>query len=181
MIHFRTYLFCFWGIMFLDSCFSKDTDTRNSVIENQLIPDSIKAIGIWEVPGNERAISGTNSNGSAWVALPSPSIFIYDGRYITLRLVTISDWIWKSEDDYSRVNSTWHNDTLFWLPPFGRWEKLMVFKNDHFEDQFQKTEDRLHTWVYRKITPSEVAPEDSLLIKIRKPHDYSIRKNGGYQ
>ena len=141
--------------------------------------DTLKAIGIWQVPRNERTVYG-ETNDTKWVTGPNPDRFAYDGTYVTLMLVTMKGWMWKTPDDLYKVRSKWSNDTLFYLPPFGRWESLATFKNDAFHYSYE-INDSIYSWTYKKITAKEMDSGYTDLIKQRKPHDYSIKPLDTYK
>jgi len=180
MSQFRTYLFCFLGVLLLHSCCSKGSPATVGTAENQLIPDSVKAIGIWKFLKTDRYYEVFTDSTGRWYG-PNTSIFIYDGTYITIQLWTMKDWMWKTPDDYYKVKSKWGHDTLFYLPPFGRkWEEMAIFKNERFTTS-QMVNDSLIIFAYTKIKESEVEKEDSVILKKRKPHDYSIRPMDVYK
>jgi hypothetical protein len=104
----------------------------------------------------------------------NPSRFYYDGETVTLQLFTLKGWMWRSEDDYYRVKAKWVGDDLFYLPPFGRWDKLATFRGGHFADESEKVALR-----YERIPRSQVTEELRPLVKARERHDYSITPTGG--
>jgi len=135
----------------------------NKSIENK------EAVGIWQVPPENQRLEG-----KGWVTHPNPHIFNYDGKYLTLFLITEKDWMWRSEDDYYKLKTEWRGDSLFYQPPFWKMTYLATFK----EGKFHKTQNlpnSTHIWVYEKITEAEVPNSDIAVILERKVHDYNIR------
>jgi len=142
--------------------------------KQEVVPDSVAAIGIWEVPQDEKYIYGKTKKGGRWSSGPGFEIFNYDGTYVTLMLFTEKAWMWKEPDDHYKLNTKWSNDSLFYLPPFGRWQFLAVYKNEEFTIT-RIDETMNHTWRYKKIRREDVREFDQAVIKERKPHDYSIK------
>lgn len=128
-----------------------------------------EAIGIWEVPSEKQRLEG-----ETWIAHPHPHIFNYDGKYLTLYLVTMKDWMWKTEDDYYKLKTEWQGDSLFYQPPFGVMTYLATFKEGKFQ-KAQSLPDEEHIWVYEKILEEDVSEADRAVIVERKIHDYSIQ------
>ena len=162
------------------SCETKKNSTVTYVDNNQIVlPDSIKAIGIWEVPMNERSIEGKHGS-TRWASSPGFHIFEYDGKYANLLLGVEHDWMYRTPDDYYKVATKWGHDTLYWLPPFGRWEELAIFNDSNFYTS-QELYKKIYTWKYVKIYREQVPVQDSAILKKRKPHDYSIKPMDQYK
>jgi len=83
--------------------------------------------------------------------------------------------MWKTDDDFYRVKSKWVGDDLYWLPPFGTWEKLATFTNGHFEDRSGNG----ITWVYERVKARQLTEHEWPLLLSRAPHDYAITPQGG--
>lgn len=119
----------------------------------KLIP---KTIGLWQVP--TKAYIGSN-------------VFKYDGKYITMLLITEKEWMWHSADDFYKLKSKWENDELFYLPPFGDWEPLAKFDGSNFyiKDNFDAI------WKYTKVTKEVLSTDDLPILLSRKVHNYKIK------
>lgn len=164
------------------TCFSACNMNKMEIVTKEQsfnVHDSIKAIGIWQVPQDKRYIHG-ESNGNKWTSSPSPERFVYDGTYVTVMLFTEKAWMWKTPDDLYKLKSQWRNDTLFYLPPFGNWTPMASFNGNCFEYKYE-IYDSVYTWTYLKIDKSEVDIESEELLKQRKPHDYSIKPTDPYK
>lgn len=165
-------------VLFFFSCGTSRT-RFNKENDESITPDSINAIGLWQVPINKRYINGSN-HGTNWASGPDPERFNYDGKYITIMLMTEKAWMWKSPDDYYKVNSKWGHDTLYYLPPFGSWEKLAIYKNGSFMYSYE-IYDSLYTWTYKKIGKDELDSGYTNILDPRKAHDYSIKPMDTYK
>lgn len=128
-----------------------------------------KTIGIWQVSTARQRISG-----KSWVAQVNPSIFSYDGQYVTLWLFTEKEWMWKSKDDYYKLKTEWRGDRLFYQPPFGKMTYLATFREGRYQ-LAHKTPNGEHIWVYEKISKEEVPQTNQAILVDRKVHDYTIR------
>jgi hypothetical protein len=103
----------------------------------------------------------------------TPAPFYFDGETVTLRLYQEKAWEWESADGYYRVRTKWVGNELYWLPPFGSWERYRTFKDAQFE-----TEVGGFTWRYEKVHTDQVTEELAPLLKKREKHDYSIAPDG---
>jgi hypothetical protein len=103
-----------------------------------------------------------------------PQPFYFDGETITMHLLSMKTWMWRSEDDHYRVGAKWVGDDLYWLPPFGQWSKQATFRNGQFE-----VEGADGVWKYEHVPLNQVPEELQPLVIERKKHDYSITPQGG--
>jgi hypothetical protein len=170
---FLVFTIVLWG------CGTNKLQMDRSNKGNNIANYNNNAIGIWQVPEKERTVFG-ETNGSHWVMAPSPDRFVYDGKYVTLMLFTEKAWMWRSPDDLYKLKSKWSNDTLFYLPPFGTWEPLCIFKNDAFHYNYEQN-DTVYSWTYKKITEAEIDSGHTDLVKKRKSHNYSIKPGDTYK
>lgn len=124
-----------------------------------------KTTGYWEIPFNTRAIRKGDE-----ILSPGNDLFYYDGNHVIIMLYTLKAWMWKSDDDFYKLKSKWGNDSLYYLPPFGRWTYLARFDGNNFfyEEQNEK-------WTYINIEKDKISKNDSAILKERKLHDYMIK------
>lgn len=134
------------------------------------------SVGLWVVPPAqvEAAEARLNCKGGQVRVTVNPTPFYYDGETVTLHLLTLKAWMWRSEDDYYRVRAKWVGDALFYRPPFGGWEKLATFRGGHFVDSSERVVLR-----YERVPRSQVPEGLRPLVKAREKHDYSITPVGG--
>jgi len=150
------------------SCQNSNTAEKTSTNKtNQLNKaDSSKTCGYWQIPNKSRFVkvkNGMLSNGN--------HLFYYDGKYITLSLLTLKGWMWKSEDDFYKLKANWQLDSLFYLPPFAKWTYLAKFDGTNFSVTLQDTVG----FKYEKIEPNEISKTDSSILKKRDLHKYNIK------
>ena len=87
------------------------------------------AIGLWQL----RETQSIADDGSG--RQPNDVyIFRYDGDTVTLRMMTLQAGVWKSDDDFYRLDARWNGSMLEYRPPFADWAELASFEGDHFED-----------------------------------------------
>jgi len=186
LIYLLTIVIFSFLILILSSCScdpedksqQEKSEEEKSATVVEMLTDSAKAIGIWTFP-MDNAHEIVYPNGTKRFLSPNTSIFSYDGTYVTIQLWTMKGWMWKTPDDYYKTSSKWSNDTLYYLPPFGRWNNLAVFKDDHFITD-EILDDSTYIFSFEKISESEVEEKDSCILKDRKPHDYSIKSTDPY-
>lgn len=137
-----------------------------------LIPRVIKpqvppAIGVWRLEMPQQHGKST----PRW--RPGVSCFLYDGKYVTLRLFTEKEWMWKRQDDHYRVAAMWKGDKLFYRPPFGRWEYLATF-----QPKLRRFTLQHKTITFRFLAVQELPSlraQERILLLPRPPHDYRIK------
>ena len=126
-----------------------------------------EAVGLWRVrvAERDRVVSPTVR------AVPGTVRFLYDGRNVTLALMSEKEWMYRSPDDHYRLDSRWQGDLLQYRPPFGTWTDLARFVDGRFE-----TAGDQRPWSFESV-PSRAAcdPDDLPLLADRAPHDYSIK------
>lgn len=138
-----------------------------------------KAIGIWKIPDGESSISQIRMNDqdsieSLWIALAWPSLFKYDGTYITGHFFERNGTaIWMSQDDHYKLKTSWHGDSLFYFSPFHRHEFVACFHDTVFLSTEVFMDTLVHTWVYQRITAKELT-KDAPILKESAPFDYSL-------
>jgi hypothetical protein len=130
------------------------------------------AIGLWMIPASARAVSRGDER-----ALPGITLFHYDGEFVTLRLVTLKGWMWRSEDDFYRLETRWVGGKLQCHLPFASFEPVATFQGDHFV--YQDTTLDL-TWDFAKVGERDLALQDRVILNPRKPHDYRIKPTDPY-
>ncbi len=127
------------------------------------------AIGLWQL----RETQSIADDGSG--RQPNDVyIFRYDGDTVTLRLMTLQAGVWKSDDDFYRLDARWNGSMLEYRPPFADWADLASFEGDHFEDAGSGTRR-----VFTRIGDDEVAGWNAAILKPRARHDYSVRPEDG--
>jgi hypothetical protein len=144
-------------------CFSRDVP--RGVEHGATALDDAKA-GLWAIPALQR-------HDPARLLCGAPDPFYFDGETLTLRLIRMHAWEWESPDGYYRVKTKWVGDNLYWLPPFGRWEKHATFRGGRFE-----VEVGTFTWRYERVSRTQVPEELRPFVKRREKHDYSICPDG---
>jgi hypothetical protein len=134
----------------------------------------LSPVGLWVVPesqvreANEQArVKGEN------VIYGPPHPFYFDGETATMHLYCTKAWMWRTPDDCYRVRTKWVGDQLYWLPPFGRWEKKAAFRNGRFQHEQSGV-----VWKYERMPLNRVKEELRPLLKEREKHDYSITPLG---
>jgi hypothetical protein len=131
--------------------------------------DHGKAIGLWQL----RETQSIPDDGDGRLTNDA-YIFRYDGDTVTLRLMSLRPGIWKSDDDFYRVDARWNGSMLEYRPPFGDWTELASFDGDHFEDVGSGVRR-----VFGRVGDDEVAEWNRGILKPRERHDYSIRPEDG--
>jgi hypothetical protein len=128
----------------------------------------IDAIGLWQLRETQSIAdrSGRQPN--------DVYIFRYDGDTVTLRLPTLQDGVWKSDDDFYRLDARWNGSRLEYRPPFAGWAELASFEGDHFENVGSGTRR-----IFARIGDDEVADWNAAILKPRARHDYSVRPEDG--
>lgn len=100
--------------------------------------------------------------------------FAYDGRHVTLRLLSLGLGRWKSADDFYKLESRWEGDTLCYRPPFGAWTELASFEDGRFVNLGSGRKR-----VFARIGADAVAKWNAaILAPGRVPHDYAIQADG---
>jgi hypothetical protein len=123
------------------------------------------AIGLWQLEATESVPddgSGRQTNNHY--------TFRYDGDTVTVRLLTMHPEMWKSDDDFYRLDARWDGDMLSYRPPFGEWQELAAWVGDHFEDVGTGTRR-----IFRRISEDEVVDFNQAILNPRERHDYSIQ------
>ena len=87
---------------------------------------------------------------------------------MTLRLATLNPAMWRSDDDFYRVDARWAGDMLTYRPPFGDWAELAAWTGDHFEDVGGGTRR-----IFGRVSDDEVPEWNRAVLKERDRHDYS--------
>jgi hypothetical protein len=133
---------------------------RGTDTANYQLSDAPGPVGVW-VDFWDGKLSGLDS-------------FRFDGHYLTLRLITRKRWMWHSEDHFYRVRTKWEGEDLYWLPPFGSWEKFYAFRDGRFQNEDGR-------WVWRKVSEESLPELTQPLLVPRAPHDYAITPSGGFK
>jgi hypothetical protein len=60
------------------------------------------------------------------------NVFYFDGASVVMRLVWLGQPVDWSGIGFFRLKAQWKGDTLYWLPPAGKWEELAEFKGGRF-------------------------------------------------
>jgi|WetSurMetagenome_2_1015567.scaffolds.fasta_scaffold463372_1 hypothetical protein len=148
------------------SCQNNSTQKQNSIDKpGATTKDTILPNGYWQIPKESRSVRIKDG-----ILSPGNYLFFYDNNYITISLLTEKEWMWKSEDDFYKLKAKWGHDSLFYLPPFGRWTYLAEFDGKNFSVTEQDT-----IFKYYKIEKDEISKEDVAILKERKLHDYNIK------
>ena len=123
------------------------------------------ATGLWQLKETrEDADTGDRLTNNV-------DVFAYDGDTVTLRLATLQSGVWKSDDDFYRVEARWQDDMLEYLPPFADdWAELAEWTGDHFEDAGGGVRR-----VFGRVEASDVADYNRAILQPREPHDYSVK------
>jgi hypothetical protein len=135
-------------------------------------------VGLWAIPEWQvKALSGTinwthRADGMLDLYI-APSPFYFDGETVTMHLITMKAWMWRSEDEYYRLKSKWVGQDLYYLPPFGKWTKLATYADGRFQLKVREV-----VWLYMNLPTGEVREEFRPLVKGRPKHDYSITATG---
>src|SRR5687767_8060757 len=66
-------------------------------------PDVRQAVGLWRIPQDQveqmrGRVKPQGGDQSVVVCPLSPEPFYYDGETVTLHLLTLKEWMWRSED-----------------------------------------------------------------------------------
>lgn len=121
--------------------------------------------GIWQIPMNKRLLAEGDL-----IITSGNHVFLFDGKYATLLLVTHKNWVYRSPDDIYRLKTKWQGKSLFYLPPFGEWTYLADFDGERFVKS-----DANHLWKYERISEDGVTGSDKAILKAdRAPYDYTI-------
>jgi len=121
------------------------------------------ATGLWQLQETRQE----DDNGDRLTN--NVDIFAFDGETVTLRLATTQAGVWKSEDDFYRVEARWQEDMLEYLPPFADWAELAEWRGDHFEDAGGGVRR-----VFGRVDAADVADFNRAILRQREPHDYSV-------
>ena len=121
------------------------------------------ATGLWQLQETRHE----DDNGDRMTN--NVDIFAFDGETVTLRLATLQPGVWKSEDDFYRVEARWQEDMLEYLPPFADWAELAEWRDDHFEDAGGGVRR-----VFGRVDAAGVADYNRAILRPREPHDYSV-------
>jgi hypothetical protein len=113
-------------------------------------------IGLWVIPETERQ-DPARGNCSA------PTPFFFDGQAITLRLYQTKVWEVGPEDGFYRMKSKWVDNNLYWLPPFGTWQKKATFRDNRFEVELGGL-----IWTYSKVLPNQASEDLRPFLKTRE-------------
>ena len=122
------------------------------------------AIGLWQLKATEPAPECTGRD------VTNHYTFRYDGDTVTVRLLTMHPGMWKSEDDFYRLEARWDGDMLSYRPPFGDWAEVAAFVGDHFEDNGNGIRR-----VFARISDAEVIDFNRAILAPRPAHDYSVQ------
>lgn len=164
----------------------KEISAPNNVHEEESTPKEKKeksqpveikfpeAIGIWMVP-----VEKILPEDGKPVILMVPSIFKYDGIYLTRNILIINGGTpstpnkWLSKDGYYKLKTEWHEDSLFYHSPFGTTDFMAKLIDGKFQlsDVFQNVN---HSWVFEMISEKEVPEYLKPILKKRKVFDYSL-------
>jgi hypothetical protein len=123
------------------------------------------AIGLWQL----RETQTVEDDGSGRLTNDAYT-FRYDGDTVTLRMATTNPAMWKSEDDFYRLDARWDGEMLTYRPPFADWAELAEFKGDHFEDVGGGTRR-----IFERITEDQVPDWNRAILKPREIHDYTTQ------
>jgi hypothetical protein len=123
------------------------------------------AIGLWQLQETQQV----DDDGSGRLTNDAYT-FRYDGDTVTLRLATMNPAMWRSDDDFYRVESRWDGDMLSYRPPFGDWAELAAWVGDHFEDTGGGTRR-----IFARVGEDEVPEWNRAVRAPREPPDYSIQ------
>ena len=121
------------------------------------------ATGLWQLRETREA----DENGDRLTN--NVDIFAFDGETVTLRLATMHPGVWRSEDDFYRVEARWQEDMLEYLPPFADWAELAEWRGDHFEDAGSGVRR-----VFGRVDAAGVADYNRAILRPREPHDYTV-------
>lgn len=99
--------------------------------------------------------------------------FAYDGDTVTVRLLTPHAEMWRSADDFYRLDARWDGEMLSYRPPFGDWAELAAWTGDHFEDSGSGVRR-----VFGRIGEDEVIDFNRAILAPRERHDYATPPTG---
>lgn len=131
-----------------------------------------ESVGIWMVP-----LEKAKLEGPGWMAIPFPSIFKYDGRYITLSILMVNGGTPAygsprnelSKDGFYKVRAKWSNDSLFYFLYTKEPPTFLAKFSDRKFLATQTIETTKHVWEYEKIILDSVPEYDKkLILKKRK-------------
>lgn len=159
------HLFVIFFSFLLVSCSNLGSSVQDTSDISTVNKNADSATGYWQIPEKSRMILRKNE-----VFGPGAHLFYFDNKYITISLVTLKDWMWKSEDDFYKLEAKWGHDSLYYLPPFGNWTYLAKFDGNNF---FTVVNDS--TFTYYKVEKDQISKSDSSIIKVRSVHDYNIK------
>ena len=123
------------------------------------------AIGLWQLQETQQVAD----DGSGRLTNDAYT-FRYDGDTVTLRLATMNPAMWRSDDDFYRVEARWDGDMLTYRPPFGDWAELAAWVGGHFEDSGSGTRR-----IFGRVGEDEVPEWNRAVLAPRELHDYSIQ------
>ena len=128
-----------------------------------------EAVGLWQLQETQQV----PDDGSGRITNDAYT-FRYDGDTVTVRLLTLNPGVWKSGDDFYRLEARWNGDTLEYRPPFADWAALAEWRGDHFEDEGGGVRR-----IFGRIGEDAVADFNRAILDPRQPHDYSIKPTDG--
>jgi WD40 repeat protein len=82
------------------------------------------SVGVWRFPADEELSVGVSPS------LGTPSSFRYDGETVHVHLGELKDV--GLPDDVYRLKARWEGNTLYYLHPHGRWQKVGTFADRRF-------------------------------------------------
>jgi hypothetical protein len=165
--------------LFLAGCTSPGQPLCDEQKSKEISPfrdDNQPPAGLWVVSAAQVQEANRKAEAAGEkISYSGARPFFFDGETAVLLLVPWKAFDWRTEDDYFRVKTKWHENDLYFLFPFAGWGKLGSFRNGAFEYD----DGSGIIWRYEKIPLDNVPSDLSKLVKAREKHDYSITQFGG--
>jgi hypothetical protein len=125
---------------------------------------SVERAGLWRLPPDRRTIDTPGI-----VRRPGVVRFVLaNDSSVVVQLLTEKDWMWRTPDEIYRVRARWVEDQLEYLPPFGSWTELAVWRSRHFESE-------QGLWIFERPASNDLDQDDRRLLVSRSLHDYAIK------